>query len=89
MENTELIKRQTREYIKNAIEDAGCIDMGVLVEVINEDLMKKGEKARKKHGFTDDEAIKKTLKTYILGNGMVFAAKYGLEEILKWEHMKV
>ena len=84
----ESIKRQTREYIRKTIGDAGCIDADVLVEVINEDLMEKDEKIRNKHGFTDDESIKKTLKAYILGNGMVFATKYGVEEILKWEHMK-
>ena len=35
MENTELIKRQTRGYIKNAIEDAGCREIGDYI-IIND-----------------------------------------------------
>lgn len=88
MEKQKVIPRNTRNYIKNIIENAGCIDKSILLEDINADIIEKGESVRKRYDFTDDTKILATLKAYILGNDLVFAEKHGLEEIIKWEQMK-
>lgn len=87
MKNRNNLSRKVKKYIKEAIDNAGCIDINVLLEDINEDFNKKTQKERESYGFSNDKAIKSLIKTYILGNDIAYADKYGLEEILKWEHL--
>lgn len=85
MKDRNTISRNKKKYLKEKIENAGCIDKEVLLEDILNDLSEKEKTGR--YGLKNDMDILKELKVYILGNDLVYAEKYGLEEILKWEHL--
>lgn len=79
------MNRLKRKLIKEYIDNAGCIDSEVLLE----DIKTSDEKIKERYGLMNDRDILLALRTYILEKDLTYAGKYGFEEILKWEHLKL